>query len=163
MLKTRTYIVSVLLIAGAAPAGALAASGGEPAAAQIPIGAARSPGIEVLRRPVEQFRQAIEAEVRRLAAEHRAKLRRRGGASLGQLPAAVSLATLRQIAACESGGERSAVSAGGTYRGLYQFDDATWESVGGRGDPAAASAAEQTYRAALLFSRAGSSAWPICG
>ena len=70
------------------------------------------------------------------------------------------MATLEAIAACESGGDPTAVSSDGTYRGLYQFDFGTWESVGGDGDPAAASAAEQSYRAALLYSRSGSSPWP---
>ena len=75
----------------------------------------------------------------------------------------VSLATLDSIAACESGGDPSAVSPDGTYRGKYQFDYGTWASVGGSGDPAAAPEAEQDYRAALLYSRGGSSPWPICG
>jgi hypothetical protein len=39
----------------------------------------------------------------------------------------------------------------------------TWASVGGSGSPAAASAEEQSYRASLLYSRAGSSPWPVCG
>jgi hypothetical protein len=75
----------------------------------------------------------------------------------------VASATLEAIAACESGGNPSAVSAGGTYRGKYQFSYSTWAAVGGSGDPAAASVAEQDYRAALLYSRSGSSPWPICG
>lgn len=75
----------------------------------------------------------------------------------------VSRSTLESIAACESGGDPTAVSADGTYHGLYQFDYGTWASVGGSGDPGAASAAEQTYRAALLYSQSGSSPWPICG
>jgi hypothetical protein len=75
----------------------------------------------------------------------------------------VSAATLESIAACESGGDPSVVSADGTYRGKYQFDYGTWASVGGSGDPAAAPEAEQDYRAALLYSRGGSSPWPICG
>ena len=69
----------------------------------------------------------------------------------------VSSSTLESIAACESGGDPTAVSADGTYHGLYQFDYGTWASVGGSGDPGAASAAEQTYRAALLYSQSGSS------
>lgn len=75
----------------------------------------------------------------------------------------VSSATLNSIAACESGGDPTAVDASGTYRGKYQFDMGTWASVGGSGDPAAAPEAEQDYRAALLYSQAGSSPWPICG
>ena len=74
----------------------------------------------------------------------------------------VSVATLESIAACESGGDPTAVNAAGYY-GKYQFDEATWASVGGSGNPAEASEAEQDYRAALLYSRAGSSPWPVCG
>jgi hypothetical protein len=70
---------------------------------------------------------------------------------------------LAGIAACESGGSPTAVSPGGKYRGKYQFDRGTWASVGGTGDPAAASEAEQDSRAAILYSRAGASPWPICG
>lgn len=75
----------------------------------------------------------------------------------------VSEGTLESIAACESGGDPGAISSTGTYRGKYQFDHSTWASVGGSGDPAAAPEAEQDYRAALLYSRAGSSPWPVCG
>ena len=71
--------------------------------------------------------------------------------------------TLRAIAACESGGNPRAVSPDGTYRGLYQFDYQTWQSVGGSGDPAAASPAEQDRRAAILYSQRGASPWPVCG
>jgi Transglycosylase-like domain len=71
--------------------------------------------------------------------------------------------TLAAIRACESGGDYSAVSSSGTYRGAYQFDDATWQSVGGTGDPAAASPAEQDMRAQMLYDQAGSSPWPVCG
>ena len=63
------------------------------------------------------------------------------------------MGTLESIAACESGGDPEAVSSEGTYRGKYQFDQGTWESVGGSGDPAAAPEAEQDYRAALLLLR----------
>ena len=70
---------------------------------------------------------------------------------------------LAAIAACESGGDPTAVSADGTYRGKYQFDLGTWASVGGSGDPAAAPEAEQDRRAAMLYARAGSSPWPVCG
>ena len=70
---------------------------------------------------------------------------------------------LQAIAACESGGDPTAVDASGTYRGKYQFDRQTWASVGGAGDPAAAPEAEQDRRAALLYARAGASPWPVCG
>jgi hypothetical protein len=72
-------------------------------------------------------------------------------------------AHLQAIAQCESGGDPTAVDATGTYRGKYQFDLQTWASVGGSGDPAAAPEAEQDRRAAILYARAGSSPWPVCG
>jgi hypothetical protein len=70
---------------------------------------------------------------------------------------------LAAIAACESGGDPGAIGGGGLYRGKYQFDFATWASVGGSGDPAAAPEAEQDMRAALLYGRAGAAPWPVCG
>lgn len=71
-------------------------------------------------------------------------------------------AVLRKIAACESGGNPSAISASGRYRGKYQFSRETWRSVGGKGDPAAAAEAEQDRRAGTLYDRAGSDPWPNC-
>jgi soluble lytic murein transglycosylase-like protein len=79
------------------------------------------------------------------------------------LAGGVSQATLDAIAACESGGDPTAVSSDGSYRGKYQFDYGTWESMGGSGDPAAAPEAEQDYRAAMLYAASGSSPWPVCG
>ena len=69
---------------------------------------------------------------------------------------------LESIAACESGGDPTAVSADGRYRGKYQFSRATWRTVGGSGDPAAAPEGEQDHRAALLLKRAGPGSWPNC-
>ena len=70
---------------------------------------------------------------------------------------------LRAIAECESGGDPHAIGGGGAYRGKYQFDVATWASVGGKGDPAAAPEAEQDRRAAILYARSGPGQWPVCG
>lgn len=67
------------------------------------------------------------------------------------------------LAQCESGGNPTAVSSTGKYRGLYQFSYATWAAVGGSGDPAAASPAEQTMRAQMLYDRSGAGQWPHCG
>lgn len=67
------------------------------------------------------------------------------------------------LASCESDGIPRAISASGTYRGLYQFSVETWRGVGGAGDPAAASPAEQTYRAQRLYARSGRAPWPVCG
>jgi uncharacterized protein YabE (DUF348 family) len=67
------------------------------------------------------------------------------------------------LAQCESGGRADAVSSNGKYHGLYQFSPATWQSVGGSGLPSAATADEQTYRAQLLYNKAGAGQWPHCG
>jgi uncharacterized protein YabE (DUF348 family) len=67
------------------------------------------------------------------------------------------------LANCESGGNPRAVSSNGQYRGLYQFSMGTWHGVGGSGDPIDASSSEQTYRAKVLYQRAGRSPWPVCG
>lgn len=71
-------------------------------------------------------------------------------------------AVLRRIAACESGGDPTAVSADGRYRGKYQFSRATWRDMGGTGDPARTSEAEQDRRAAKLLAQAGTNPWPNC-
>jgi hypothetical protein len=70
---------------------------------------------------------------------------------------------LARIAQCESGGDPTAVSANGVYRGKYQFTRATWRDMGGSGDPAAASEAEQDRMAAKLYAQRGSAPWPVCG
>ena len=70
---------------------------------------------------------------------------------------------LASIAQCESGGNPRAISSGGTYRGKYQFSFSTWASVGGKGDPAAASETEQDRRAAILYRTGGPGHWPVCG
>ena len=70
--------------------------------------------------------------------------------------------TLEAIAACESGGNPGTDTGNGFY-GKYQFTLQTWASVGGSGNPAAASEAEQNRRAAALYAREGASPWPVCG
>jgi hypothetical protein len=111
---------------------------------------------------VAEHRQKVHARKQRKAHEE-AKQAREEEEQFTELPGGVSMGTLEAIAACESGGNPEAVSPEGTYMGLFQFDQGTWESVGGTGLPTEASAAEQEYRAALLYSEAGSSPWPICG
>lgn len=66
------------------------------------------------------------------------------------------------LAQCESGGNPRAVSASGTYHGLYQFSVSTWRGVGGSGLPSEASAEEQTQRAQALQARSGWGQWPAC-
>jgi hypothetical protein len=78
-------------------------------------------------------------------------------------PAASGSGVLGRIAQCESGGDPTAVSADGRYRGKYQFSRATWRAMGGTGDPAKASEAEQDRLAAALLAARGTSPWPNCG
>lgn len=105
----------------------------------------------------EAARQA-EAEKARLAAIEAQKL-----ASAPQITPVASnglnWAALRQ---CESGGDY-ANKKNPKYRGAYQFSYATWQTVGGTGDPADASPAEQDMRAQMLYDRAGPGQWPVCG
>jgi hypothetical protein len=162
LLTKRTYVVPVLIASIAFPAAALAAGGGD-ASHKIGLADATPVRIAALNRPVAHFHEAIRIEVRKLRVERRAQLRKQRREAFSSLPGGVSLATLNAIAACESGGDPTSVSSDGTYRGKYQFDYGTWASVGGSGDPAAASESEQDYRAALLYSRSGSSPWPVCG
>jgi hypothetical protein len=72
-------------------------------------------------------------------------------------------AHLQAIAECESGGDPTAIGGGGLYRGKYQFSVATWQAVGGTGDPAAAPEAEQDRRAIILYNTSGPGQWPACG
>ena len=118
----------------------------------------RGPRLELVERPAERFDRSIEAHLDRV--ERRRERRRQATPSTSSL--GVSQATLDAIGACESGGDPTAVNAAGYY-GKYQFDLGTWASVGGSGNPADAPEAEQDYRAALLYERAGSSPWPVCG
>jgi peptidoglycan hydrolase-like protein with peptidoglycan-binding domain len=83
-----------------------------------------------------------------------ARAAKRGGGSASS--------SLEKIAECESGGDPTAVSPDGRYRGKYQFSRATWRSLGGRGDPAKAPEAEQDRLAKLLMKKQGPSAWPSC-
>ena len=159
--SVRTYLAPLLLIALSLPAVALAAPADD--GDRIGLAAARPAPVATLSGPVERFHRAIRVGVHRIrVARHRRIVRERREA-FATLPGGVSQATLDSIGACESGGDPTAVSSDGSYRGKYQFDSGTWASVGGSGDPAAAPEAEQDYRAALLYVQSGSSPWPVCG
>jgi hypothetical protein len=80
-----------------------------------------------------------------------------GGGGSGNASSA-GWAKLRQ---CEASGNYRATN--GIYRGAYQFDQRTWNGIGGTGDPAAASPAEQDYRAQILYNQRGAQPWPVCG
>jgi hypothetical protein len=111
---------------------------------------------------ITEHRQNVHARQKHKEREEKRQTREEEE-QFAQLPGGVSIGTLEMIAACESGGNPEAVSPDGAYMGLFQFDQGTWESVGGTGVPTEASVAEQHYRAALLYSEAGSSPWPVCG
>jgi hypothetical protein len=161
--SARTYLIPVLLIAFAVPAVAIADPGGGDAPPRIGLADAEPAEVAALTGPVESFHRAIRVGVHRIRVARRARLRRERREAFATLPGGVSQATLDSIGACESGGDPTAVSSDGSYRGKYQFDYGTWESMGGSGDPAAAPEQEQDYRAALLYAQSGSSPWPVCG
>jgi peptidoglycan hydrolase-like protein with peptidoglycan-binding domain len=71
-------------------------------------------------------------------------------------------AVLERIAQCESGGDPT-TDTGNGYYGKYQFSLATWRRMGGSGNPAQASEAEQDRIAARLYAQEGAAPWPVCG
>jgi len=82
-------------------------------------------------------------------------------------PAPEKWAALRE---CESGGDYTITNPSGKYRGAYQFDRSTWNSVAGRHDPSlvgvdpsAASPPDQDAMALALYSERGARPWPHCG
>lgn len=164
MLTKRKYLALFVVIALAFPAAAYAASGsgsgGDP---RSPAISAAHALLAPLQRSVGRFRQMARMVGHEVKVEYEAAVRKARREKFADLPGGVSIETLESIAACESGGDPRIVSSDGSYRGKYQFDQGTWESVGGHGDPAAAPEIEQDYRAALLYSRSGSSPWPVCG
>jgi hypothetical protein len=132
----------------------------------------RAPGRNIRRYGVRvhgKVRRATAAEVAKSIRALRAlRLPYLAPARPSQSPAGVLTARAASggLAACiagrESGGNPSAVSPNGTYRGKYQFDRATWQAAGGTGDPAAASEAEQDKRFAIWYP-GHHSAWPVTG
>jgi hypothetical protein len=102
------------------------------------------------------------AERRRLRGQAPDAIRGRIRSLERELDAPTASPALEAIAACESGGNPATDTGNGFY-GKYQFDLGTWQSVGGSGNPAQASEAEQDRRAATLYARAGASPWPVCG
>ncbi len=162
LLIKRTHIAPVLLLTLATPAAALAASGSGDSTGPS-VGNAKVAQIAPLQRPIDRFQHLLHSTVKQIRTEHRAAIREQRQELFASLPGGVSIETLESIAACESGSDPTAVSSDGSYRGKYQFDYGTWESMGGSGDPASAPEPEQDYRAALLYSQSGSSPWPICG
>ncbi len=114
------------------------------------------------RRAVRRFQRANGLTVDGIAGPQTLAalgLTARGASKRGTDAASV----LARIAECESGGDPTAVSRDRRYFGKYQFSRPTWRSVGGRGNPARASEAEQDRRALILYEREGTAPWPVCG
>ena len=119
-------------------------------------------------KPVELAQATVDRAAERVKQKQeqirQRRLERQEAAEAAAVPAeTVASSELEGIAACESGGDPTAVSADGTYRGKYQFSYETWASVGGSGDPAAAPESEQDMRAQMLLDQSGTSPWPVCG
>lgn len=106
---------------------------------------ARSWSITKLKRHHRHLRHELRAARRERAAER-----------------SVASPQLEAIAACESGGNPRTDTGNGFY-GKYQFTLATWQAVGGAGNPAQAPEGEQDRRAQMLMDRAGPGQWPVCG
>ena len=118
-----------------------------------------SPGQAVIQ-PATTETPQLHAEARRTA---RSAVRQLAAKRRAALPKVSVPPQMASIAQCESHGNPRSIGGGGLYRGKYQMTYSIWASVGGKGDPAAASEAEQDRRAALLYNRSGPGQWPVCG
>jgi len=85
-------------------------------------------------------------------------------------PPGPSFSQWEALRQCESNGIYAITNPSGKYRGAYQFDRSTWNSVAERYapnlvgvDPAAASPADQDGMAFALYTERGASPWPHCG
>jgi hypothetical protein len=138
-------LLTTLCLAVAAPAIAMAADGSDTTGA--------SAGATLVADDIHGGIAVQEAQRKLQAARERANPEPK--------PVAVP-AHLQAIAQCESGGDPTAIGGGGLYRGKYQFSVATWQAVGGKGDPAVAPEAEQDRRAIILYNTSGPGQWPVC-
>ena len=152
----RTKTTAALALAGAALAAPVAAA--QQADAPPPPLRAPLAGHATV---ASQMREAGRAERREDRIIRERRERREARQEAREAAAAVPPA-LEAIAACESGGD-PATNTGNGFYGKYQFTLATWTSVGGTGNPAAAPEAEQDQRAAILYAREGAAPWPVCG
>jgi hypothetical protein len=185
-MRTKTTTALALASTLLGPAAALAATEAEDppspraAALRAPVGGHLTMAGQMRAARYENVQDDLTARAQRIArrldrspAAERARLRGQAPDEIreriGQLereqrranaPAAPPV--LEAIAACESGGDPTTDTGNGLY-GKYQFDLQTWQSVGGTGNPAQASEAEQDRRAAALYAEAGQSPWPVCG
>jgi peptidoglycan hydrolase-like protein with peptidoglycan-binding domain len=179
--RARTLAIAAAAIMTTAGGAALAATGGTSAqSAQAGVSGVsasavqRALGIHVTdvydsrtKRAVRAFQRRNGLEVDgivgpKTAAALGLRSRSRTGTDTSTSTDGSVSAKLEQIAQCESGGNPQAVSPDGQYRGKYQFDQQTWESLGGTGDPASAPESEQDRLAAQLYEQRGASSWPNC-
>jgi hypothetical protein len=128
--------------------------------APVGIALADDPGGTVPARPAPLAaplagHRSVDGQMHRVAVSIRRRAHRR--ATAVRIPP-----VLKRIAECESHGNPRSIGGGGAYRGMFQFSQDTWNSVGGHGDPAKASVAEQVRRAAMLLARSGPGQWPVC-
>lgn len=162
-MRTKLLVSGLCGAAAAAPAVALAAAPAEPTPAQP--GSAANPLDAAMRTEANAQLEKLRRRALHRAAVARARRRRRRLAAEARSSSSTggssAPAVLQAIAQCESGGDPTAVS--GPYGGKYQFDAATWASVGGTGNPADAPASEQDMRAEMLYAREGTTPWPVCG
>jgi peptidoglycan hydrolase-like protein with peptidoglycan-binding domain len=176
-LRGRRSAVAVLgaslALAGAAVAQTSSTSGGTAAAPSV-----RGSGVAALqgalgipadgiygpqtRRAVRSFQRAHGLVVDGIAGPQTLGALGLSAGTTRQQSSVSSGSVLDRIAQCESGGNPTAVSADGRYRGKYQFSRATWRALGGRGDPAAAPESVQDAMAAKLLAARGTSPWPNC-
>ena len=160
----RKVLAGVLCaIAAAVPAVALAATN-ENETGSVNTNPPAHASVQLRQEAKQKLRTAMQrAKHQRALAIKRKRAKRARAAGTTAAGASSASPQLQAIAACESGGNPSAVGGGGQFRGKYQFDYGTWASVGGTGDPAAAPEAEQDKRAAMLLARSGTNPWPVCG
>jgi len=85
-------------------------------------------------------------------------------------PPGTSASQWAALRECESGGDYAITNPSGKYRGAYQFDRSTWNSIAERHapalvgvDPASATPADQDALAFALYSERGARPWPHCG
>jgi hypothetical protein len=178
-------LTAVTLAGGALAATAVPAGAANPITADLPgAGQGLAPLVRVAKSPLitrdvrlarrvarlhghalgPRYRRTVGSwSITRLARHHRQlRLELRAARRARATPASTASPQLEAIAACESGGNPQTDTGNGFY-GKYQFTLATWQAVGGSGNPAQAPEAEQDRRAAQLMATAGAGQWPVCG
>jgi hypothetical protein len=159
----KVLVPALCASAAAVPAVALAATNNDETQASALAPATQTNHNELRQDAKHKLDTALQRAKHERKLKLRAKVRKRAAGGVPTAASGGASPQLEAIAACESGGNPSAVGGGGAFRGKYQFDYGTWASVGGSGDPAAAPEAEQDARAAALLARSGTSPWPVCG